>query len=75
MYGGFGRVFDHLNGPQRRKRALQHLFERIEIDARGAFVRLLPHPWARQAFGDLIGALRNVYPKYPRQDLNPQHPP
>ncbi len=64
-----------LISPERRKRAIQHLFQRVEINAQGEIVRLQPHEWAHQAFGHLVGALRNVYLRYPRQDLNPQHPP
>lgn len=73
MIEGLGRVLRAIP-LVRCKRALQHMFDRIELDKQGAINKLYPAPWAQSEFGLLTAAIKR-YQSRPRQDLNPQHTP
>lgn len=55
----------------RRKAAIQHLFERVDVGEGGKIEKLYAKPWAARAFGILLSSLKSMYQQYPRQDLNP----
>jgi len=67
-FGALGEVIERLP-IARRKRAIQHLFDRIEIGADGRIARIIPAPPVRDAFGLVIEAMHH-YQERPRQDLS-----
>lgn len=66
---GLGAALNALPVP-RRKRAIQQMIERVEIDKTGVIVKITPVLWAARAFSILFDAV-NTYHKRPRQVLNP----
>lgn len=66
--GALGEALDRLP-VARRKRAIQHLFDRFDIGEDGRIARITPAPWARDAFGLMLEAISR-YHERPRQDLN-----
>lgn len=54
----------------RRKRALGHVFERIEIDGEGRIKAIYAKPWAQQAFKLVLSSFLSLYQSRPRQDSN-----
>lgn len=50
---------------ERQRRALQSLFERFDFDKNGELVSLIPREWARDAFGELSVALKQISPTMP----------
>lgn len=53
----------------RRKRAIQHMFDRVDLDEGGNIAKLHPAPWARAEFGLLVAAIKR-YQSRPRQGLS-----
>jgi len=61
---GLSRTYEWMTR-ERQRRALQSLFERFDFDKNGELVSLIPREWARDAFGELSVALKQISPAMP----------
>lgn len=59
--------------PKQRNLALQTMFEKMEINRAGEITQIVPKPWARAAFGELVWAWRHLLPSMTPTGVGRKH--